>query len=119
MSNAPFPLRGEIWSVRLDPSLGAEMKKTRPAIVISSDQIGKLPLKLAVPITAWQNSFADNLWHVQIVPDKQNGLLKPSSADVLQIRCVDVLRFAFKIGTVSPKVMAEITAAIAAVVEFE
>jgi mRNA interferase MazF len=36
------PKRGEIWLVNLDPTVGAEIKKTRPALVISSDFIGKL-----------------------------------------------------------------------------
>jgi mRNA-degrading endonuclease toxin of MazEF toxin-antitoxin module len=48
-----LPKRGEIWLVNLDPTVGAEIQKTRPAIVISSDYIGKLPLKLVVPITDW------------------------------------------------------------------
>nr|WP_310487775.1 type II toxin-antitoxin system PemK/MazF family toxin [Chamaesiphon sp. VAR_69_metabat_338] len=43
-----LPRRGEIWLVNLDPTVGAEIQKTRPAIVISSDYIGKLPLKLVV-----------------------------------------------------------------------
>ena len=45
------PKRGEIWLVNLDPTIGVEIKKTRPAIVINSNIIGKLPLKLVVPIT--------------------------------------------------------------------
>ena len=38
------PLRGEVWNVRFDPSVGAEIKKIRPAVVLSEDAIGKLPL---------------------------------------------------------------------------
>ena len=48
------PKRGEIWRVNLDPTIGAEIKKIRPVIVISSDAVGKLPLKLVVPITEWK-----------------------------------------------------------------
>jgi mRNA interferase MazF len=44
-----LPKRGEIWLVSLDPTIGAEIRKTHPAIIISSDYIGKLPLKLVVP----------------------------------------------------------------------
>ncbi len=39
------PKRGEIWLINLDPTIGAEIKKTRPAVVVNSDYIGKLPLK--------------------------------------------------------------------------
>lgn len=42
------PKRGEIWLVNLEPTIGAEIRKTRPAVVVSSDFIGKLPLKLVV-----------------------------------------------------------------------
>jgi mRNA interferase MazF len=56
-----LPKRGEIWLVNLDPTVGAEIHRTRPAIVISSDYIGKLPLELVMPITNWKNSFySDN-----------------------------------------------------------
>ena len=51
-----LPKRGEIWLVNLNPTVGAEIHKTRPAIVISSDYIGKLPLKLVVPITIRESS---------------------------------------------------------------
>ncbi|ACB53253.1 putative PemK-like protein [Crocosphaera subtropica ATCC 51142] len=39
-----LPKRGEIWLVNFDPTLGSEIRKTRPAIVISSDAAGKLPI---------------------------------------------------------------------------
>jgi mRNA interferase MazF len=48
------PRRGEIWLVDLDPTRGSEMKKTRLVLVISSDALGVLPVKLGVPITEWQ-----------------------------------------------------------------
>ncbi|GMO63184.1 MAG: hypothetical protein Ta2A_10170 [Treponemataceae bacterium] len=43
--------QGEIWLINLDPTIGAEMKKTRPALIISDDSFGKLPLKIIIPIT--------------------------------------------------------------------
>ena len=36
--------RGEIWLINLDPTIGAEIKKTRPAVIVSDDAIGILPL---------------------------------------------------------------------------
>ncbi len=41
---------GEIWLVNLTPTVGAKIQKTHPAVVISSDFIRKLPLKLVVPM---------------------------------------------------------------------
>jgi len=112
------PVRGEVWRVSLDPTRGAEMQKTRPAIVISSDAISRLPLKLVVPITGWDDRFAGHIWHVRVEPDRQNGLTKTSAADVLQTRCVDAARFTERMGSVTPAVIEEILAALASVVEY-
>ena len=54
ITNPNIPRRGEIWLVNFDPTVGAEIKKIRPAIVISSDSVGKLPIKLIAPVTDWK-----------------------------------------------------------------
>ena len=116
MSN---PRRGEVWLVDLDPTRGSEMKKTRLVLVISSDAVGVLPIKLSVPITEWQPGFANHLWHLQLEPDGRNGLSKISALDVLQLRALAVERFIKRKGAVTPDVLREVTAALAAVVEHE
>ncbi len=110
--------RGEIWKVNLDPTVGAEIRKPRPVVVVSSDAIGILPIKLVAPLTEWKEYLAQNLWHVKIIPDGANGLTKISAVDTLQLRGVDTQRFIQRLGTVSPEVMRSIVAAIAAVIEF-
>jgi mRNA interferase MazF len=111
--------RGEIWLVNLDPTIGAEIQKTRPAIVINSDLIGKLPLKLVVPLTDWKPYFASNLWHIYVEPTATNGLTKQSAADVFQLRSVDERRFVRQFGVLSTIELQEITIAIAALIEYE
>lgn len=37
------PNRGEVWLIHFDPSIGAELQKLRPAIVMSVPQVGRLP----------------------------------------------------------------------------
>ena len=118
-TNPPLPKRGEVWLVNFEPTLGAEIKKTRPAVVVSSDAIGKLPIKLIAPITDWKAYFNQNLWHVRIEPDSTNGLAKVSAVDTLQLRGVDIQRFIRKLGQLSETTMAEIAAAVAAVVEYQ
>ena len=113
------PKRGEVWRVNFDPTTGAEIKKTRPAVVISSDAIGKLPLKLIAPITDWKPYFGSNIWHVRIDPDDSNGLTKVSVVDALQLRGVDTQRFIRKLGYLAETTMEEITIAIAAVIEYQ
>lgn len=110
--------RGEIWLVGLDPTLGAEMRKTRPVVVVNSDALGVLPIRLVAPLTEWKQYFTHNLWHVRVMPDSLNGLSKPSAVDALQLRGVDTQRFVRKMGRVSESVMLSIVGAIAAVIEY-
>ena len=116
--NPELPKRGEIWLVNFDPTVGAEIKKVRPAVVISSDSVGKLLIKLIAPITDWKTYFSVNFWHVKIEPNSINGLNKASAIDTLQLRGVDLQRFIRKLGSVSEITMLEIVAAIATVIEF-
>jgi len=114
----PQPKRGEVWLVSFDPTVGAEIKKTRPAIVVSSDAVGRLPVKLVAPVTDWKDHYSFNIWHVRIDPDSTNGLMKPSAVDALQLRGMDRQRFVRKLGVVSPDAMEEIVLAVAAVIEY-
>jgi mRNA interferase MazF len=43
--------RGEVWLINLDPAIGAEIRKTRPSVIVNDDAIGILPLKVIVPLT--------------------------------------------------------------------
>jgi mRNA interferase MazF len=43
--------QSEVWLINLDPTIGAEIEKTRPAIIVNDDSLGKLPLKIIVPLT--------------------------------------------------------------------
>ena len=43
--------RGEIWLVNLNPTIGAEIRKTRLVVIVSSDAIGALPIRLVAPVT--------------------------------------------------------------------
>ena len=110
--------RGEIWLVNLDPTIGAEIRKTRPVVVISSDAIGILPVRLVAPLTEWKEHFTGNVWHVKMLPSSTNGLRKASAVDALQLRGVDTQRFVRKVGSISPAVMTSLVAAVAAVVEY-
>lgn len=92
--------RGDVWLVDFDPTKGAEMMKTRPAVVVSSDAIGILPIKMIAPVTDWKDRYSWNLWHIRIDPDKQNGLSKTSTIDALQVRGVATETFIRKLGKV-------------------
>lgn len=126
MSNSvipPNPKRGEIWQVSFNPSKGAEMSKKRPALVISSDALGVLPLKLVVPITEWKPAFHGRIWIVRVEASNLNGLSKLSAIDTLQTKSFDTTiaaqRFILKRGILEPDKVNEVAAAIAALVEFQ
>jgi mRNA interferase MazF len=110
--------RGDIWLVNLDPTVGTEIRKTRPVVVISSDAIGILPIKLVAPLTEWKDYLNQNIWYVRIEPDNHNGLTKISAVDVLQLRGIDVHRFIQKLGTLSPQIMHSIVTAVAVILEY-
>ncbi len=111
--------RGEIWLINLDPTLGAEIKKSRPAVIVNDDAIGILPLRIIVPLTDWKERYAVAPWMIRIDPDPQNGLTKPSAADAFQIRSVSQERFIRLFGNITPDVLKEIAQAIKLIVGAE
>ncbi len=110
--------RGEIWLVNLDPTIGTEIRKTRPVVVVNSDAVGVLPIRLVAPLTEWKDYFDHNIWHVKMIPDSTNGLVKISAVDTLQLRGVDTQRFIQKRGNISDTIMRSIVEAIAAIIEY-
>ena len=108
--------QGEIWEINLSPTVGAEIKKKRPAVIINDDAIGILPLKVIVPITEWKDRFQGAIWLVRIEPDNENKLMKPSAIDTFQIRSVSTKRFLRKTGSVSSNALNKIKTAIKAVI---
>ncbi len=109
--------QGEIWEINLSPTVGAEIKKKRPTVIINDDAIGILPLKVIVPITEWKDRFHGAIWLVRMKPDNENKLMKPSAIDTFQIRSVSTKRFLMKTGSVSSNVLDEIKKSIKAVID--
>lgn len=109
--------RGEIWLVNLDPTMGSEMRKTRPVVIISSDLVGILPLKIVVPFTDWKGRYESASWMVRIDPDEANGLSKSSAADGLQVRSISEKRLVKRLGMLSPIQIATIVQAVVNVLQ--
>ncbi len=108
-----MPSRGEIWLVDFDPAVGAEIQKARPAVVMNLDSIGRLPLRIVVPLTDWKPNYAAYPWFVSIPSTPINGLLKDSGADAFQVKSVSEKRFVHFLGTITPDQADEIAEAIA------
>ena len=107
--------RGEVWLINLDPTIGAEIKKSRPAIIVNDDAIGILPLKVIVPVTEWKEHYTAAPWLVQLLPDGENGLDKPSAADAFQVRSVSQKRFIRRLGKLSDAALNAVTEALTVV----
>ncbi len=92
--------KGAVWLVNLDPAIGAEIKKTRPCVVLNSDKVGKLPLKIVVPLTDFKKPYKTIPWMVFIESSKENGLSKTSVIDLFQVRSISQKRLVKKLGIV-------------------
>lgn len=111
-------LRGEIWLINLSPTIGAEMQKIRPVIIVNDDKIGFLPLKVIVPLTDWKERYTQVIWMTKIAPCKANGLTKDSAADAFQVRSVARERFIKRLGKIEDEELSQITEALAVVLGF-
>ena len=111
--------QGEIWMINLDPTIGAEIKKIRPAIIVNDNSLGKLPLKVIVPVTDWKDKYAIAPWMIKIEPDLKNGLSKSSSADCFQVRSVSEERFVRKLDVISNVLLDEIKIGLSRVLSID
>jgi mRNA interferase MazF len=109
--------QSEIWLIDLDPTKGAEIQKKRPAIIVNDNRLGKLPLKVIVPITDWKDRYDIAPWMVKIEPNAANGLSKTSSADCFQIRSLSQERLIKKLGYIDGATLNEIKEAVRKVLD--
>lgn len=98
----------EIWFVNFNPTVGAEINKKRPAIIVNDDSIGVLPLRVIVPITDWRERYNSADWMVKVEPTALNNLTKDSTADCFQVKSVSTNRFDSKIGEVDDEIFQKI-----------
>jgi len=108
--------QSDIWLIDLDPTKGAEIQKIRPAIIVNDDSLGRLPLKVVVPITDWKDRYAIAPWMIKIKPNSRNGFSKTSAADCFQIRSVSKERMIKKVGSIDESTLSEIKEAISKVI---
>jgi mRNA interferase MazF len=113
MSIAPTPRRGDVWLINFDPTVGAEIRKVRPAVVVSVAGVGRLPLQIVVPLTDWKPQYANASWFVPIPASAVNGLSKDSGADAFQVKSLSENRFVKRLGDATSQQLDEIAAAIA------
>ena len=97
-----FPHRGELYWVNLDPTIGSEIRKTRPCVVISPDTANEAgPLVIVAPVSKAEGKKV--FFHEVFVPKGIAGLAFDSKVKVFQLRCVDKRRLSpNRIGALPP-----------------
>lgn len=95
MTQQPTPKRGEIWWINFDPSIGGEIKKTRPAVIVSNDMANKALNRVQViPVT----SNIKNLYPAECLVHVKG---KQSKAMADQLTTISKLRLVSKEGRIT------------------
>lgn len=98
----PKPVRGDVFSARLDPTEGSEQAGTRPVVVVSRDSINaNSPVVVVVPVTDAANVKRIYPSHVYLAKNS-GGLKMDSVAKTEQIRAIHVSRFVGYYGRLEP-----------------
>ena len=102
--------RGSIFWANLDPTIGVEIKKQRPVIVVSNNVINQHSrLVIVIPLTTNINRLSPS--HV-LLPQGEGGLNQDSKALTEQIRAIDKQRLVNRVGSVSNRFLRLIEQAI-------
>jgi mRNA interferase MazF len=111
MARMSFPRRGEVYWVRLDPAIGSEIAKTRPAVIISNDIGNQYASRVIVaPIST---GGTDKAYPFEVLLHAGEGGLRQESKALLdQIRTVDKLRLERYVGALDKARLDEINIAI-------
>lgn len=106
-----FPKRGEIYLTALDPALGHEIKKTRPALVIQNDVTNRYGMTTIIAAITTKVSIPPYPNEVVVHPDAA-GLEVTSTVRLDQIRTVDRQRLIRRLGKVEADIMRKVDQAI-------
>jgi mRNA interferase MazF len=97
--------RSDVYLVNLDPTIGSEINKTRPCLVISPDEMNRhLRTAIVAPLTSRGRLYPTR---VRCLFDGKEGLVVLD-----QIRTVDVTRLVRKVGRIQPETMSAVLMAL-------
>lgn len=106
-----YPQRGDIYLINFDPTVGHEIKKTRPALIIQNDIANKYsPITIVAAITSKVSSIP---YPTEVLMESiESGLPLTSAVLLNQIRSVDHRRLIKRIGRATPATMRRVDQAI-------
>jgi mRNA interferase MazF len=104
------PRRGEIYLVAFDPTVGHEIKKTRPAVIIQNNISNQYsPITIVAAISS---QFGDPPHPREVFISTGSGLSKPSAVILNQIRSVDRRRLIKRLGAIDAATMGKVDEAL-------
>jgi mRNA interferase MazF len=99
MVRLPVALRGEVWLTELDPTVGREIQKTRPCLIVSPDSMNRhLDTVTVMPMTSGSRPAP---FRIATTFGKRQGLLLAE-----QLRTTDRHRLIRRVGTIDAQVLA-------------
>lgn len=103
-SRVMAPRRGEVYLVNFDPTIGAEIRKTRPALIVQNDIANRhSPITIVAAITS---QFEYDLYPTEVLIKAPEGGLSVDSVVLLnQIRSIDRRRLVKRMGRLLPTTM--------------
>jgi mRNA interferase MazF len=105
------PRRGEVYLVNFDPTIGAEIRKTRPALVVQNDIANRWsPITIVAAITS---RFEEPTYPTEVVVRAPEGGLEVDGVVLLnQIRSIDKRRLVRRMGVLKPERMRQVEQAM-------
>jgi mRNA interferase MazF len=106
-----FPQRGEIYLVNFDPTVGSEIQKTRPALILQNDISNQYsPITIVAALTS---QFDTELYPTEVlINPPEGGLIYPSVVLLNQIRSIDRKRLVKRLGIISDGLMGQVNRAM-------
>lgn len=106
------PQRGEVWLVSFDPTLGAEIRKTRPALILQNDIANRAsPITIVAAVTSRFDDARLYPTEVRLAPP-EGGLTVDSVVLLNQLRSVDRRRLVKRLGRVGPDTLKSVDRAL-------
>ncbi len=95
------PQRGEVWVVNFDPTLGAEIRKTRPALILQNNIANRYsPVTIVAAITSAMGD--ERIYPTEVLLRAPEGGVPHDSLVLLnQIRTIDKKRLVKKLGRIT------------------
>jgi mRNA interferase MazF len=106
-----YPHRGDVFLVNFDPTVGSEIKKTRPALILQND-IGNRHSSITI-VAAITSQFDEPLYPTEaLIPAAEGGLTKDSAVLLNQVRSIDKARLIKRLGRLKPATMQKVETAL-------